>query len=160
MLDHDVASELDSRAELGPHAVKLAANAPLRLCELLNDGAKSGGVPLKEEDDVFQFAPARAAGARRSRSSGDYPLLVERPGAEVASEVVVVGNPNRRRGGIDNDPLISVAPRGPEQAVLAESRDDVEPSRRSVAREGLDNHPIDRGKRCEPTERVGGVEDP
>ena len=56
--------------------------------------------------------------------------------------------------------FIAVAPGRAEQAVLAESRDDVEPSGRSIAREGLDDHPVDCSKRREPAERVGGVEDP
>ena len=73
---------------------------------------------------------------------------------------MVVRNPNRRRGRIDDDPLLSVAPRWAEETVLAESGYDVQPSRGSVAREGLDDHPVDRSKRREPTERVGGVEDP
>ena len=72
---------------------------------------------------------------------------------------MVVGNPDRWRGRIDDDPLLAVAPRGAEEAVLAESRDDVEATRWSVAWESLDDHSIDSWKRSEPTEWVGGVED-
>lgn len=58
MLDCVVASELDSGAELGPYPVEFTPDARSRLGELLDDAVKSGGLPLKEEDDVLYFTPA------------------------------------------------------------------------------------------------------
>ena len=69
---------------------------------------------------------------------------------------MVVRNPNRRRGRIDDDPLLSVAPRWAEETVLAESGDDVQPSRGSVAREGLDDHPVDRIETARANRTGGG----
>ena len=74
MLDCEVPSKLDPRPELGPHPVEFVPDAPLRLGELLNDCTESGGLPLKEEDDGFQLAPAQQSELDRlAHSAGVAP---------------------------------------------------------------------------------------